>query len=647
MHKTKGMMVVLALLGVGLAGCWDDEESSSDPGVDAGTDVVAETSLPETGTDTMPDKQDTGPDVTEDVEPDVEPDTKPDVELPPPSGTIQVLTINDFHGQLDKVTSTDSATGITTHLGGVAYAASYFQKERDENPNTIILNGGDEVGASPTLSAYGTDIRDEPAILSLNYLGVTASNIGNHSFDDGTAHLKDLLEIASFDYLGANVEDPSDDLGGLFIKPYKMYEYGDPDNPIKVAIVGISNPETAQIVLAGNMGNVTISEPVGAANDAVALARADGAHIVLVTSHIGATGVSTDGSGAPIGPLVDFANNLQNVDLVQGGHTEAVVGWKLGDKMIVQSDGQLMAYNKVEITVTDGVVTDMKVVEVPVIGKQTVAPESGSCENNDAVCPADFACNGNLCQKDFVEEDPGVVALMEPWKTHLAAKFDEKITTIDGIWIRDGKIERSEEVPMGDLVADAILSAYAGLGAQIAFMNGGGIRDSLPSAYVPKDTSLVRTGCSPTTPCDVTLGDIYTVLPFNNTVVLRDVPGSLVWEIMEHSVSALPSFHGRFQQVAGIRIEYKYSADPGARLISIEYYGDGTITPVPITDDDDTIYRIAINDFMNGGGDGFTMLIEEEVTVPWGLFNDAVAHYVKGISLLETPTTYDRIIMIP
>ncbi|HQB46770.1 MAG TPA: 5'-nucleotidase C-terminal domain-containing protein, partial [Polyangiaceae bacterium] len=466
--------------------------------------------------------------------------------------------------------------GYTNYLGGVAYASTYFQKERAANPNTIILNGGDEVGASPTLSAYGTDLRDEPAIVSLNYLGVNASNIGNHSFDDGTAHFKDLMEIADFDYVGVNVEDPKNELGGHVVKPYKMLTFGDPANPIKVAVVGVSNPETEEIVIAGHMGDVKITEPVAPANAAIAQARADGAHVVLVTAHIGATGLNTDGSGAPIGPIVDFAKNINGADLVQGGHTEAEVNWKMGDVMLVQSDGQLTAYNKVLITVEDGVVTDIQGSHVQVLGKKAITL-SASCKDNTAQCPTGFECVAEkLCEQVIEEPDPAVATMIEPWKTHVKELFDEKVGTVDGVWPRNGIVERSQEVPMGDIITDAILDSYAGLGIQIAFMNGGGIRDSMPSSYKPTDTSLVRVGCSTTTPCDVVLGDIYSILPFNNTVVLRDVPGSVVWDVVEFSVSTVEANHGRFLQVGGIKVTYKASAAPGARVQSILFTGDGS-----------------------------------------------------------------------
>jgi len=670
MRKPFWTVLVSSLMAVAVSGCGDDESGGGggggQPEVDAGADVTADqqSDAPaDAASDVSPDvSPDVAPDVAPDVEPDVAPDGTPDAP-PPPSGTIQVLTINDFHGQLDAASRKDSASGITTYRGGIGYLSAYFKNERDANPHTIILNGGDEVGATPTLSRYGTDIPDEPTIRSFNFLGVSASAIGNHSFDDGPQHLATLMGIADYAYVGTNVADTTNELPDM-VKPYKMLEFGDPANPIKVAVIGIMNPETPKIVIAGNMGQVTIEEPVAAANAAAAQARADGAHVVLVTAHIGLAGTDPD-TGKPIGPLMDFVDNLVGVDLVQGGHTDAEVAYVAGNTAILQSGEYGYKYGKAILTVTDGQVTDRVVSEVEVIGKHTASPKSvpvaepedGGPTTIPGVCPDDcpdqmtgWTCTSSgQCLIEVAQWDSDADTLLQPWRDHLAQKFDEKIGTIDAVWVRDGSLERQQEVPMGDLTADAILDMYGAppFNVQIAFMNGGGIRANLPSSYVPQDPSLVRTNCSPTNRCDVVLGDVYTVLPFNNTVVVRTVPGSLLWAMVEYGLTnAVPPDppHGRFLQLAGIKIVAKRTAPAGARLQSMIYYGGGT--DVPITETDTTMYTVAWNNFMNGGGDGYSMLVEDTPTVPQGLISDAVAEYIKKLGDLTTPMPNDRIVWI-
>lgn len=667
-----GTALVFSILGLGLMGCEEALDEPSPVQADSGTPDVTEdqSSKPDVAPDVTPDvTPDVAPDnVVEDVVPEAEPEAEASV--PQPSGEVQVLTINDFHGQLDPVSIKVGA--ITSYYGGIGYLSTYFKEERTANPNTIIINGGDEIGASPTLSAYGTDIPDEPAVRSLNFLGLTASCFGNHNFDHGTAHLKTLMEIATYAYVGTNVNDPNKELGDKLIKPYHMLEFGAAEPKIKVAIVGIANPETPDIVLAGQMGTVTISEPLAAANAAAEAARAAGAHIVVGSAHLGAIGFDATDPTLPVGPLADLAKQVKGFDIIQGGHTEAEFKKQFGNTWVVQGPARGQAYYRIKVTLTDGKITNTSLEEVEVLGKQTQPvpnpePDGGALNCTTGTCPTDFTCvpgstpSKDLCVKDVKTADPDAVPLIAPWKAGLAAKFDVKLGTIDDIWIRDGKVERSVETKEGDMIADAILDTYKPLGVQIAFMNGGGIRDSLPSAYTPgAGTSYVRTGCSPSTLCDVLLGDVYAVIPFGNSAVLRTVKGNIIWQILEHAVSALNedsflnNYHGRFQQVAGLRFTWQLSGTVGHRLQSLELAdfstNPPTYTAIPNSDGADggsPDYTIIVNDFMNGGGDGFTMLQEPIPTPGLGILADAVVAYIKKTPAITAPAVSGRITMIP
>jgi len=673
-----GTALVFSILGLGLMGCEEALDEPTPVQADSGTpDVADDQSVkpdvvqPEASPDVAPDvTPDVLPDnVIADVVPEAEPEAEAEASVPQPSGEVQILTINDFHGQLDPLSSKEGV--ITSYYGGIGYLSTYFKEERAANPNTVIINGGDEIGASPTLSAYGTDLADEPAVRSLNFLGLTASNLGNHNFDHGTAHLKALMDIADYAYVGANVNDPNGELGDQLIKPFHMVEFGTAEPKIKVAIIGLSNPETPDIVLAGQMGTVTISEPLAAANAAAEAARNAGAHIVIGSAHVGAIGFDATDQTLPVGPLADLAKQVKGFDLIQGGHTEAEFKKQFGDTWVVQGPARGHAYYRVKFTLTDGKITNTSLEEVTVLGQQTQPvpnpePDGGALNCSTGTCPTDFTCvagstpSKDLCVKDVKTSDPDVVPLMAPWKAGLKAKFDVPLGTIDEIWIRDGKVERSVETKEGDMIADAILDTYKPLGVQIAFMNGGGIRDSLPSAYAPgAGTTYVRTGCSSTTLCDLLLGDVYAVIPFGNSAVLRTVKGNIIWEVLEFAVSTLHedplknNYHGRFQQVAGLRFTWKLSNSVGSRLQSVELADLSTTPPtytaIPNADQDggSPDYTIIVNDFMNGGGDGFTMLKEPVPTPGLGILADAVVAYIKDKKDITTPAVMGRITMIP
>jgi len=208
---------------------------------------------------------------------------------------------------------------------------------------------------------------------------------------------------------------------------------------------------------------------------------------------------------------------------------------------------------------------------------------------------------------------------------------------------RGGNIERREEVAIGNLIADAIRLRY---GTQLALTNGGGIRAPLPSSYLPADTTLRRTtpGYAPGPPFDLVVGDVFTVLPFGNSVVTRNVTGAQLWAALENGVSQINpatclGTDGRFPQISGFKLTFKCSNPVGARVLSVAFM-DGT----PILADG-TTYTFATNDFVNAGGDSYTMLADGQ-GVTREVMADVVLEYIEGLGTI-TPTIEGRITKVP
>lgn len=232
-----------------------------------------------------------------------------------------------------------------------------------------------------------------------------------------------------------------------------------------------------------------------------------------------------------------------------------------------------------------------------------------------------------------VTPDPAIVSMLAPYRTALAAAFDEKIGKATGVFPRGGNIERLGEVAIGNLIADSMRVRY---GTQLAFTNGGGIRAALPSSYVPAASGLVRTGCSVATPCDLVIGDVFTVLPFGNSVVTRTITGALLHAVLEKSVEAIPAANGRFLQISGFKFQYDSSRPPGSRIVSVKLADD---TPIPA---DGTTYTLATNDFVNAGGDGYTMLADGQGTTREVMADVLVAH-IRNLGTI-TPVIEGRIV---
>ena len=504
---------------------------------------------------------------------------------------IQFLTVSDWHAQLDPL----FVSGIGD-VGGAAQLSAYFQMERATNPNTLTLTAGDAFGAAPPLSSF---FAEEPAILAMNEMGFDADTFGNHNFDRGIAHLQQMINLAQFSYVSANLKNLEDNLSG--VAPFKIFDVGG----VKVAVIGITNPEAPTLVFPGNFGTIEVSDPVPAANKARAAARQAGAKIFVAITHLGVTGTDPV-TGAPVGPLIDFANNVGGFDVIFGDHTDFEFLGTINNALVVENRSRGRTYARTKLTVD---------------------PRNGRtlARSVEFVTPVSSA----------VTPDPNVVAVLAPFRAQLSAALDRVIGIATDIFPRGNNIERLGEVAIGNLVADSMRLRS---GPQLAIPNGGGLLAPLPSSHLPADLGLRRTspGYAPGPPFDLVVGDAIAVLPFGNVIVTRTVTGALLYAVLEHSVGALPSANGRFLQISGFRFTFDSSRAPGSRVVSV-MLDDGTLV-FP----DATTFTLAVPDFVNAGGDGYTMLADGQGTTR-ELMADVLQSHIEGLGVI-TPTIEGRIV---
>lgn len=513
---------------------------------------------------------------------------------PKPGHTIdlQILNVSDLHGQLDPL----DITGVGA-VGGAATLSSYWAQDRAENPDTLLLTGGDAVGASPPLSSF---FQDRPTIEWMNYAGFTADTFGNHNFDAGLGRLQTQIDLAEFDYVSSNLRNVEDNLDG--VSPYKIYKVG----KVKVAVIGVTNPEAPSLVTPGNFGTIEITDPAAAAMNARERARRAGAKVFIAIGHLGITG--TDASGERTGPLVDFAEAVNGFDVILGDHTDVQYSETINDALVVENKSKGATYAKTQLTY------DRRK------GGNVVA------KSVEFVVPLASA----------VTPDPRVVEMLAPYRSELAEALDGTIGVATGIFPRGGTpaVERVQEVAVGNLTTDALRAKY---GTQIAFTNGGGLRSPLPSSYAPQDTTLRRTsaGYAAGPPFDLVIGDVFTLLPFGNQSLTRTVTGAQLWSVLEHSVGSIPAANGKFLQISGFKFTYDAALPAGSRVVSVALT-DGT----PILRDG-TVYTAATNDFTNAGGDGYTMLVDGQGVTRDLMANDVLDYIVAQGTI--SPTLEGRI----
>ena len=503
---------------------------------------------------------------------------------------IQFLNVSDWHGQLDPL----SVFGVG-EIGGAAVINFFWAADTVANPNTIKLTAGDAFGASPPLSGF---FAERPAIMAMNLMGFDVDTFGNHNFDRGIGHLQQMVDLAEFQYVSANLANLDDNLTG--VKPFEIFERGG----IQIAVVGITNPDAPELVFPGRFGTIVVTDPVAGANKAKADAKAAGAQVIVAITHLGVTGFDEEGN--PSGPLIDFANNVGGFDVIFGDHTDVRFSGIINNALVVenQSKGRTYARTKLLVDPLSGRVLDRSVEFVEPFADQAVP--------------------------DQAFED-----LLQPFRDELSAEFDAVIAVATDTFARGGNVERLGEVPIGNLVADALRDRY---GSQLAFTNGGGIRTPLPSSFAPTDMSLRRPldGYAEGPPWDLVVGDVFGMLPFGNVVVTRPVTGAQLFLILENGVSRIPGASGRFAQISGFSFVYDSSQPVGSRVVSVEMDGG---TPIFA---DGTTYTLATNDFVNAGGDGYTMLVDGQ-GVSRENMADVVLEFIQALGVI-TPTTEGRIV---
>jgi 2',3'-cyclic-nucleotide 2'-phosphodiesterase (5'-nucleotidase family) len=232
---------------------------------------------------------------------------------------------------------------------------------------------------------------------------------------------------------------------------------------------------------------------------------------------------------------------------------------------------------------------------------------------NDELVGFNFS---NVFMSENLKEDPFAKILSDKY----VSAMDEKLNTVVAKTEVDLDGERStvrlKESNLANIIADSLIALT---GADVAIQNGGGVRASIEKG-------------------EITIKDIYTVLPFDNTVVVVEATGKTIWETLEHGVSWYPSAGGGFLQVAGMEYTFDASKEPGERIVSVTIDGE----PIKM----DKVYTLAANDFLTGGGDKFTMLAEcKEVLRTKHFLRDSFKEYIQELEVIA-PVVEGRITIL-
>ena len=520
--------------------------------------------------------------------------------------TVTILHTNDTHSRLEPFPrdSELSASNMGPQQGGIARRKTLIDQVRAAEPHVLLLDAGDNFQGTIFYNAW----KGSAEVMALNTLGYDAVTLGNHEFDLGSAELGRALRgepvtIADVAYpteklqrpmIATNVDASGEPtLSGLF-RPSVVLERGGEH-------FGILGIVTEDVPRASSPGpNLRFLDYIASVQAEVDRLTAQGINKIMLLSHYG---YQVDLEKAP---------QLSGVDLIISGHDHALLGDPAAIEAVAPGQSaQVKGPYPTVATAKDG--NPVLVVSAYEWGRwlgqiKVSFDERGIAQTWQSqpifVRGCEFANGAVDCRQQAAPEDLTAKAQV--------AVYREPVNSFAGVIVGqagmffDGSREpgiRTQEMPLGNLIADVLLASTAKSDSAVAAIaNGGGIRASLDQG-------------------DVTFEKVLNVLPFGNTVVVVELTGEALVAALDYGLSQPGA--GAFPQVAGLKVGYCANLPCAGAL-----HANGRVTQLTINGtlvDFTATYRIAINSFSASGGDNYTM------------FKDACASdaYCRDTGILE------------
>lgn len=481
--------------------------------------------------------------------------------------SLHILHINDLHSRIESINAFDSTCDAEGEakgecFGGVARVATQINALRDQiraaGGNVVVLDAGDQFQGSLMYTTYKGAVEAE----MMEKIGFDAMAVGNHEFDDGPDGLKEFIGKVSFPVVSGNLDLSRSNVLKDLVKPYVILEIGGE----KLGVVSALATDTVETSSPGDA--VIFKDEIESLQAHVAELEAQGVTKIIALNHVG------------IDKDLEIAAAVPGLDAVVGGHSHTLFSntaegamaypTMVGAVPVVQAYAYSKYLGHLQLTFDDaGVVTKAE----------------GDTVLLDALVVPDAAILARVAE---------LAGPIEELKTRVVG---ETAAAVDGA----RETCRAMECAMGNLVADAMLARVKDQGIDIAIQNGGGLRASIDAG-------------------PVTMGEVLTVLPFQNTLATFRVTGAVVLAALENGVSQIEDGAGRFPQVAGLTYTVDKAATAGSRISDV-MVGGAPIDPAKL-------YGLVSNNYMRAGGDGY------------GMFRDAQDAYDFGPDLADVLADY-------
>lgn len=544
---------------------------------------------------------------------------------------IQLLAINDFHGNLEAPSGSSgrvqvgvdaAGAAVNVDAGGAEYLATVLSalSAAEKKNNTITVAAGDLIGASPLLSAA---FHDEPTIEALGLAGLDYASVGNHEFDEGAAELLRIqdggchpvdgcadgtgYDGADFQYLSANAFVT--DTGEPLLAPYAIHKV----QGVQVGFIGMTLEGTAEIVSQEGVAGLDFADEVETANRYAAELRAQGVETIVVLLHEGGRQTGTNawdinGCNGLTGPITDIATGMDDaIDVVVSGHTHQAYNCEIDGKLVTSASSFGRIVTQIDLSVD----------------RRTGDVISAGAEN--LVVTRDVA--KDAAQTELIARYREALG---PIANEVVGEAAEDLTRAQEQLFQSGvnadgdPVYALGESVLGNVIADAQLAATDDeAGAVAAFMNPGGVRADVLAG-------------------EVTYEEAFTVQPFTNNLVTLDLTGEQLYCLLEQQFQV-----GRTLQPSST-VSYVVDSDGttapvgtdpclGSRVVDGSLAFSGT----PVLEGE--TYRVTVNNFLSGGGDGFSVLTGGTNLVTGPIDLDAFTDYLGDQSPVSAPAL-DRIV---
>ncbi|HEX5933651.1 MAG TPA: 5'-nucleotidase C-terminal domain-containing protein [Pseudorhizobium sp.] len=492
---------------------------------------------------------------------------------------LNILHINDLHSRIEAINKYDSTCSAEENsknecFGGIARVKTAIDTRRGElkDANVLVLDAGDQFQGSLFYSMF----KSGPVADFMNGIGFDAMAIGNHEFDDGPEELLKFIDASDFPIISGNtIAAEGSPVAGKF-EPYIVKEMGGQ----KVAVVSVLATDTDETSSPGD--KIRFEDEIEYLKKAVADLQGQGINKIVLLSHVGYVRDK------------EIAAAVDGIDVIVGGHSHTLL-----------SSTDEKAEGPYPTLVKNPAGTDVPIVTAYAYSKylgdlKVVFDDSGVVKSAEGA--------PKLLDSSVVA-DAGFAAKVEELGKPLEELKQKVVGASEDVIVGDRNVCRVEECSMGNLVADAQLDRVKDQGITISIANSGGLRASIDAG-------------------DVTMGEVLTVLPFQNTIATFQLKGSDLRAALENGVGQIEEVAGRFPQVAGMKYSFDTSKPAGSRITDVQVKEGEAFVAL----DPEKTYGVVTNNYVRGGGDGYSVFAEKAVN-PYDFgpnLEQAVADYLSA-----------------